>query len=398
MIDLQSPSFHINPYPKLNDLRENTPVCRIGPGELWAISRFEDVQKALRHSDIFTSRRKMGLLKPQWLKPQCQRDLYLLTMDPPEYTSHRKLIDKPFTAASVRSLVPVMEKTIRHLIEDLQKNPCVDFFEKVAYPFVGNVVSTMLGMEGKQSADDFRQFIQAVEVLAHKEPSPAEVSRMEKAIIQQSKVFDQLIAEARERPSDSFLGQLVTARSGGELLSNDVLRNALDLLIRASFIPSAQQLGNIMVRLSREPDLLSELSQSPEKIPAFVDEMLRLYGSVPVTIRHTTQDVTIQSVTIPENAEVLLLMSAANRDPRHFQNPDKIDLTRPLKKHLAFGFGPHVCVGLAIARQQAETALTHLLPRLKRIDCPSDEELAWLDSSLVRGLKSLPLTFQFHTP
>lgn len=396
MIDLLSQEILHNPYPVFNELRETNSVCPIKPGNLWAVSRFEDVQYALKNHGLFTATKRMDLLKPKWLREECHRDMFLITRDPPDYNKYRKFISTPFQSNAVRKFRPLMESVAQSLCRDIAMRPTLEFFEEFAYPYIGQIICRILGLEGSQSIDDIREFIQAVEVVGHDTPCPSAITRWEKAVIKQNAYFDNLIAKNRQTSENNVVTHLLKVNNDGCPLSNSEITNALDLLIRAGFMSSVHLMGNAMVQLSRRPDLHQKLAQHTELIPAFVDEMLRLYSSVPLVVRHTTQPVTLQGVTIPQGTEVALLLAAANRDPRKFSNPDEFDLQRPLEQHMAFGYGPHICLGLALSRMEVEVALGYLIPSVKSISCPSQNELAWINSTLVRGLSTLPLSLTYQ--
>jgi len=233
--------------------------------------------------------------------------------------------------------------------------------------------------------------MQAVQLICHKKPCDDIIKKIEAATIKQNSHFASIIDEKRKNPGEDIASKLLNAEIDGKRLSDDMLNNALDLLIRSGFLTPVHQLGNILVQLERRPDLRKSLVDSPHLIPAFVDEMLRLYSSVAASYRHTTQDVTIHGVTIPKGSQVTLLLAAANRDPRKFSNPDEIDLSRK-SEHLAFGYGPHACVGLLLARLELEIAIECLLPRVESITCPTEHQLKWINSNLVRGLEELPVS------
>ncbi len=394
VIDLQSSEMRVNPFPTYTWLREEKPVCRVEPGGLWALSRFDDVQFALKNYAIFSSANKAQLLSPSWLRKECHRDLFVIAKDPPEQTPYRAAIIRPFLSSAIAGLVPLMQRTAASCADRMFARGEADFIEDFAYPYIGKIIGHITGLEGTQSLSEIRGWVEVVQQLSYRPPDEADLKRMEEVIIRQHAYFDEVIKEKRRAPTDDVISQLVHTQVEGKPLSDGMLSNAMDLLLRGGFLTTVHLLGNGMVQLERRPELRRSLIQSPELIPAFVDELLRLYSSGAASVRFTTQDVELHGVTIPKNEAVILLQAAANRDPRHFSNPDDFDLTRPLKKHMAFGYGPHACVGLALARLETEIAFENLLPHLETFSCPPEEQLKWINSSLVRGLEELPISFR----
>jgi cytochrome P450 len=152
-------------------------------------------------------------------------------------------------------------------------------------------------------------------------------------------------------------------------------------------------IGNAVLALLRNPDQLQILKDRPELIPASTEEFLRLEGPVNIaTFRYTAEPVEIGGVTIPADELVMVSLLAANRDPEKYENADKLDVTRSAQGHLAFGHGIHFCLGAPLARLEFDVALTQLLARFPKLELAAEPEtLVWRDSTLIRGLHTLPV-------
>jgi cytochrome P450 len=153
-------------------------------------------------------------------------------------------------------------------------------------------------------------------------------------------------------------------------------------------------LSHSIIFLSKNPEILKELSTTPDRIPTFIEEILRFFPTTLTLLRQTTQDVVIAGVNIPKAALVLPLLASANRDPAHFSDPDifSLDRKRP-KSHFSFGHGIHTCIGAPLARLEMRIALEVLVENFTQIQCPPDKDLLWIDSFFVRGVTALPTTF-----
>jgi len=196
------------------------------------------------------------------------------------------------------------------------------------------------------------------------------------------------------------VGALIAARDEDGRLSEAELVSSAFLLLFAGYQTTSDFLGNAVVALLTNPDQLALLRREPERLPDAVEELLRFDGSVPVSsFRFATEDLEIGGVAIPQGSIVTVVLSSASHDPELVDDPDRLDLTRKDVAHMAFGHGIHYCLGTALARMEATTALRRVLVRLPdlRLDVPV-EELQWLPAaSAFRGLLALPLRFTAET-
>jgi cytochrome P450 len=206
-----------------------------------------------------------------------------------------------------------------------------------------------------------------------------------------------LIARKRAHPAEDLLNALITARDEGSKLSERELVSSAFLLLFAGHQTTADFLGNAIVALLTHQDQLALLLERPDVLPAAVEELLRFDGSVPVgqPPRFALEDVQYRGVRIPAGAIVTVVLNAANHDPEHFCAPDELDLTRRHNSHVAFGHGIHFCLGVSLARMEAQIALGTLLRRLPDLALAvAPEQLRRPPAaSPFRGLLELPVTF-----
>ena len=395
MIDFLSHETQANPYATLSLMREKFPVCQIEPGNAWALTRYHDAQYALKRHDLFSAAGVKSIVAPDWLAPDCRRELFLATEDPPEHTPHRDLVNKAFVSGVINSLIPLMRKAAQQLLDQIfeKPSPC-EFMEDFSFPYTDTVINSIIGISDQQKVDDIRQWVHALENLTIVRPSDSEVAVLESATRHQTKILTNIINDRREKPRDDFVTKLVNSPTEGFELTDKILVNILDMLITAGYMTTVHILGNTVLQLSRHPDLIVFLQNNPDMVPNLVEEILRLYSPLLCTLRKTTEPITLHDTVIPNDAIVLIYTAAANRDPRVFANPDEIDLNRPnIKDHIAFGSGAHVCIGLGLARLEIKIAVETILQNVNTIQCPADSELHWRHSMVLRGLKSLPVHF-----
>ena len=384
-----------NPFPIYEKLREHYPVCQLEPDGHWAVSRYDDVRFALRRPDLFSSSGFKATLQPDWLSAEYRgRDLFILMQDPVDHMKYRPLVSKAFVGQAIDALIPLMRETAQSLVEKIRPNEEIDFLEDFAYPYVHKIIGKITGVEEGQSLEEVRQWMGLIGKVTRTRPDDQYIRALEAALLAQKVHFDAIIRDRRERPRQDLISALVHSKVDGEYLTDHMLRNALDLLLVAGYHTSLQILCHSMIWLSRRPEIRWALAADPHLIPAFVEELLRLESIASAILRQTTDKITLSGVIIPKGATVFLLLAAANRDPSQFPDPGEFKMGRKnIKRHMAFGHGPHTCVGAALARLEVRIALETILAAFDNFSCPADHELCWSKSIMNRSVSELPTVF-----
>ena len=276
----------------------------------------------------------------------------------------------------------------------LESSDAVNFMEEFAYPFIGTIITDIVSVGNKQKLADFREWVALEEGVSLSKPSDEYIKVFEKATLRQSRYFLEAAQERRITPQDDLVTHLVNAQINGQKLNDKELCSILSLLVAAGFVTTIQMLNHGIMVFSQRPDLVAELKQSPELIPAFIEELMRFRPTAIATARVATRPVEISGAAIAEGDLVLALLASAGRDPEKFPNPNTFDLhRRGNKQHMSFGHGIHTCVGAPLARLELKIAFEILLKNFSRFDCPADKDLRWIDSVFVRGVKELPVHF-----
>jgi cytochrome P450 len=374
-------------------LREMNPVCRLADGR-YVLSRYEDVLFAIKRYDLFTiDLAEAPISKPTWLADDCKRSAFLLEKDPPESGQYRAIINNLLFARSVKRLSPWIREIADRLIVGLRESGKVDFLADFAYPYIAEVQNPITGLQlsGPQDIHKARHWIDLVDSLTQRSPDAAQKIAVEALIRQQNKEFHQLIRDRRNCPRNDVASALANATINNAQLTEDELYGAFNLFAVTRFQP-ATVLANAVAVLGQRPDLLHLLRATPDRIGAFIEELLR-FNNVPIGVaRVTTTTVSLHGITIPPNSPVLLLTSSANRDPAQFERPNEFQLERGnIRTHLAFGHGPHFCIGAGVARLQMKIALEALLSACSKIECPPDSQLDWNLAGIIRSLRTLPI-------
>lgn len=384
-----SPEAIENPYPYYAYLREQAPVYWIAPLQAWALSRYADVDFALRNPQIFSSSgfttQTLGDLNPTPEVP------WILDMNPPDHTRLRKLANKGFLPRLIRALEPRVQEITRQLIASLRSQTEGDLVSTLSGPLPTTVIAEMLGVEAER-LDDFKQWSDDV-VLGTSRPTDEAVrDRVRKSGAALRGYFERLIERRRTDPGEDVITALVRAEEERDILSASEILALAVLLLLAGNETTTNLIGNAVRNLLSHPTELAKVRADRTLVPSLVEEILRYDSPVQLLPRVTTCEVELEGGKIPAGATVFLLLGSANRDERKFPEPDRFDVTRNPQDHVAFGYGIHYCLGAPLARLEGRIALDSLL-----FDCPpftcTREHLPQIASVIVRGVQTLPLRF-----
>jgi len=202
--------------------------------------------------------------------------------------------------------------------------------------------------------------------------------------------FRDLIASRRVAPRDDLLSALASVEDEGDRLSEDELLASCILLLFAGHETTTNHIANALLALIRFPDQMDALRDDPGLAPAAVEELLRYDGPSGAQVRIVQVEHTLHGKTLAPGNRVFLMLNAANRDPRAYADPDRLDLRRDGVAHLTFGFGAHICLGFPLARMEGQISLPAVLQRWRSIELAADG-LEWINSMVFRGMKAMPV-------
>ncbi|SFB36577.1 Cytochrome P450 [Amycolatopsis marina] len=386
--------FVQDPHTALELMRAEGPVRQaIMPRGLrvWLVTGYSDARSLLADPRLSKDYRSAGTLFDKHVTATGGASsgftqslaAHMLNSDPPDHTRLRKLVNKAFTARTIARLRPRIEEITAGLLDDMSGT--VDLLETFAFPLPITVICELLGIPDDDK-EDFRRWSGTL-VSA----SPAE--DVERASGEMSSYLLSLVEAKRAAPGDDLLSSLVHVSDEGDQLSEVELVSMIFLLLVAGHETTVNLIGNGVLALLRHPDQLAALRADPSLVPNAVEEFLRYEGPVNIaTLRFTAEPLPVGDVTIPEGEFVMISLLAANRDSTRFAEPDRFDVRRPAGGHLAFGHGIHFCVGAPLARLEADIAVRRLLERFADLRLAAEpESLRWRDSTLMRGLETLPV-------
>src|SRR5262252_8078435 len=381
------PEFHANPYPFYHRLRAADPVHRTPMG-LWVLTRYDDVVSVLR--DPRFGREEFAQILANVYGEGARSMLF---RDPPDHTRLRGLVSQAFTPRMIERMRSHIQDIVDRLLDRVQSANAMDVIADLAYPLPVTVICEMLGVPTdahsgiRQWSADLARSVDAIGM-----PTDEEVVTRGR-VAQQAMLdyFSHLIPERRQTPRDDLLSLLIAAEEQGDRLTEGELLITCLLLFVAGHETTVNLIGNGLLALLNHPDELAKLRADPTLLPSAVEELLRYDSPVQRTGRITNTDVELDGRKIAKGSLVLTAIGAAHRDPAHFHDPDRLDITRRDNRHVAFGFGIHFCLGAPLARVEGQIALGTLLRRMPNLALAGTP--TWRESSTLRGLASLPVTF-----
>ena len=378
--------------PELARRRAEAPLARVRlpDGQLaWLALRYADIK--LVFNDPRFSREAATRPGAPSVSPSTAVPGMLIGLDPPEHTRIRRLVSRAFSARTIDQKRSRIQEIVDGLLDDLRDHGApADLVSLFSYPLALTVITEILGIPYR----DRSQFQQVVAVIMSASAHP--VDEIRAAIGELVAYLTRLIEHKRAGPTDDLLSALITARDEGDKLSEQELLNNAHLILAAGHDTTANQLSNSLVALFRHPDQLTLLREHPELIPNAVEVLLhhvQLETTGPVRI--ATEDVELSGVVIRAGEAIIPSGHIANSDPEIYPDGRRLDVTRTdLVPHLAFGHGPHHCVGAALARLELRIALGSLLARFPtlRLAVPADQ-LRWRPGTLMRTLEELPVSW-----
>jgi len=388
-VQLFSAEYAANPHPVWQELVERCPVAHSAGAGTPVITRYEDVLAALRDPERFSSEMEGALALGT------QRPMIPQQIDPPAQTRYRKILDPHFSRRRMQQIEGDVRAHARGLIDAFCERGACEFDSAFAVPLPCSVFLTLMGLPREELARfvELKDGIIRPEARENDPRDPAEIRREMGARIYQC--FDRLIDERRAEPRDDTMTHLVQVDFEGRPLTREEILDISFLLFLGGLDTVTATLGCSVAYLARNPGLRRELAAHPERIPAAVEEFLRHESPVMSVPRVAKEDVTLGDSRIHEGELVMLLLGSANNDPAEFGDPS-VQCQRERNRHLAFGAGPHRCLGSHLARMELRIALEEWLARIPEFAIAPGETPIY--SPGIREVRYLPLVWPPPAP
>ncbi|MDH5675814.1 MAG: cytochrome P450 [Myxococcales bacterium] len=373
-----------DPYPHYRWLREQAPCHYNAERDIYVLSRYADVRAALSNFELFSSTEGVGYER----RPVPM----MIAYDPPEHTRLRRIVAGRFTPRALAQWHERIEAIAADMVARAVEAGEVDLVEALAGPFPVQVIAEMMDIPMERRADFKRWSDNTVEALGGAvDASPEERAKVEMTIMEFAMYFAEVLRERRPEAADrdDLISLLIRPSDDGEALADHEIISFCVLLLVAGNETTTNLISNTAHHLMRLPDHWQRVVEDPSLIGPLIEEGLRYDAPIQGFFRNTLAETTVAGVTIPRGAKVFLLYGAANRDPAQFPEPDRFRVERNPLEHIAFGFGPHTCLGAHLARLEARILTRHML---ERVTCmkPAGEAVR-TQNPLLRGMESLPV-------
>ena len=411
-LDFCDPALYNEPWETYRWLRNNAPIYRDEANDLWIVSKHEDVFNMSRNAERYCS--KFGV------RPKIAGDMSIITLDGEEHTRQRRLINQGFTPRRVRALIPHVRELTNQVLDDLAERGSIDFVEDFAIHVPLIIICELMGLDPGARMEMYRWSDAMMAGDGHVEPDDPALHAAAESFGEYATMLIELIAERRANPTDDLISVLTQAFDAGDLekdfkalqgidesrahaiieeraqLDDDELLAFLTVLLVAGNETTRNAISGGLLALSLFPDERQRLIDNLDDehfVDLAVDELIRYVTPVLTFIRTVTEDHTYNGIDFKEGDRVLLLYQSANRDEDVFDRPDELILDRDPNPHLAFGIGPHFCLGANLARMEVKTVFEELFYRLPDIAIADHAKLHRGESSLVIALQHLPALY-----
>ncbi|MFJ9617457.1 cytochrome P450 [Streptomyces noursei] len=353
--------------------------------ETWLVTGYDLVRKLLQDPRISSEPPRLATIAASE-EGQSTNFRTFVGMDPPEHGVYRRMLTSYFTVKRVQAMRPAIQRTAEELVDGiLATEGPVDLVEALAMPLATTVICELLGVP---YAD--REFFHSRSSVAIQSSTAEEITS---AFMDLYQYLDKLVTAKEAEPGEGVISRLVVEQLRPGALTHQELVNTAVLLLIVGHETSANMIGLGALTLMRRPDVVAELRADPELWSAAVDELLRYHSSADWLRRAAKEDIEIDGTVIKAGDSVIGLAAAANRDER-FANADEFDIHRTERHHLAFGYGPHQCIGQHLAKAELEIAFSTLFDKIPDVVPAAElDELPFKHDATLFGLYRLPITF-----
>ena len=389
--DFFSDAFRVDPHGEYSRMRSQCPVAHASePYDWWAATRAADVSQMLRKYRLWSSAEGPGLAYAGGSA--------LVSVDPPQHTSDRRLVQQAFNADVLEAMEPDIRDLVHAEMNGWEDRGAGDLMELLATPVPLIVIAWLLGLD----VDYCREIRPRADAVVARNadvqtarPEARSRDRKEETTYFRRKIAERrrMVADGETLPPDT-LTALITADLDGRVLSDADVLGFMGFLFIAGSQTTTQLIGNMVWRLLQHPDQLELVRADRSLIPNCVEESLRFDAPVHGLFRTNTEETELGGVTIPENSKVMCSFFSANMDPELWDVPERFDITRDLdtlKKHFAFGKGIHFCMGAPLSRIEASVALDAILDRLPNLRLTGAP--TFISAPVLHGVETLPVAW-----
>jgi len=396
-IDINDGRLYDDPWETYRWLRDNDPCFWDEKNQIWVVSRHEDVAYVSRSTDLYCS--KHGV------RPKVAAPMSIISMDEPEHTRQRRLINKGFTPRQVKRLEPHIRELSNQIIDEIKTRGEIDFVEDFAIHVPLIVIAELMGLDPDGRQNLYRWSDAMMSGDGHTDPDDPVLHAAAQAFGEYVEYLIPIIEARRSEPREDMISILTGAFDEGaldggdavavqgEALTSDELLMFLCILVVAGNETTRNAITGGLKAFSDFPAEKQKLLANPDLIDLAVDEIVRFVAPVISFCRTVTRDHEFHGRQLREDDKVLILYQSANRDERVFDEPNAFKIDRDPNPHLGFGIGPHFCLGANLARLEVKVVFEELFARLRDIRVKDGAPVERNDNALVLAIEHLPAVF-----
>ena len=393
--DPSDPNTLANPYPYFLALRNEDPIHWHTKLKSWIITRYEDVRSILSSDNITVDRlnnfySKLPTKEAKLLAEIVKYlNLWAAFRNPPDHTRMRKIMMVAFTRKSINEMQPKINAITDATLSKLKNMREIDLVNHYASPIPALTIMHLLGVpidmldEFKSWSDDMSKFIGGARNDKHKYEKASRGCR------KMVSFFREIIEERRANPSEGFLMDLINASVANDKFSDDELIATCMLILFAGHETTTNLISNGILTLIKNPLELSKLLKNPDLLDLTIEEIMRYDGPTNSLVRNVEKEHELHNKTLKKGDRVFAMVSSANRDENIFDKPDVFKIDRSPNRHLTFGYGPHLCIGAALAREEGRIAILNFFKQFPTTRLKAENSFEWIDAMVPRGLKKL---------
>lgn len=409
-----------DPYAAYAELREHAPVYHLEGTGFYLVSRHRDVAEVIQNPDLFSSMAMHRLMmssmgggiqnidSDQAYDPKAVEEMTkqvkgtgidpvemlttpsIIATDPPNHARLRGIVNRAFTPRRIALLEKRARQIASDALDEMLQRDEFDLVSEYAVPFPVAVIAELLGVESDRLTD-FKHWSDVLIAGSTGSASGSMKEETRRTFREFNAYFLEQIERRRRDPKDDLISVLVAAEGGEVALTPIETLRFTSLLLVAGNETTTNLIGNVVLTLLDHPETLARVVAKPELIPALVEEGLRYDGPVHLLFREATRDLELAGVKIPRGAFVMPMLASANRDESQFPDPQRFDIDRDTRGHVALGLGVHFCLGASLARLEARVGFEELFKRVSGFH-RLESEVEYIDSFLLRGPTRLRLS------
>ena len=397
--DPSDPAIMRNPHPIFAWLRREDPVHWSEPMSGWVVTGYDDIVDALTDSGTYSAERLTNVRKhlPAGALNPAEEILrylnsWMVFRDPPDHTRLRRHMAGVLNLPTFESLRGTVSELTTMLLDKLPDDDVLDMLPNFSIMLPGMVVMELMGVERDRLLEVKRWSDEMMLFIGSARGVPDKYERARHGAHSMATLFKDLIAKRRVDPRNDLISQLLASEIDGRGMADDELVGCLMMVLNGGHETTANLINNSLLALAHNPDTLAWLRANPEGMPTAVEEFLRYDSPILSLGRIVAEDTELGGKQLSAGERVFFMLLSANRDEEVFDDPNRLDVTRDPNPHMAFGKGPHFCLGTPLARIEGQIVLSEILQRYSSIELAEPvDNIPWINSLVTRGPSRIPL-------